>query len=309
TGPEAEHVDLLLSVGPAGRATPAVRLDANAVDALLRGDDLGTRSALSRDHHDWPVIEEVAEASRRDGALAGRPDPEPAGEPSASVGPAPSGPGRELLRRRRSAVAMDGRTPLARDAFLRMIGRLRPDPESTPWTAFPGRPAVHPFLFVHRVEGLASGLYVLVRDPAALDPLRAACAARFAWAPVDEALPSLLLLEEGDVRSIARSASCGQEIASDGAFAAAMVAEFAPRLRADGAWRYRALHWEAGAIGQVLYLEAEAAGVRATGIGCFFDDLTHGALGLRGDDHQVVYHFTVGGPVDDPRLVTRPAYP
>jgi len=25
-------------------------------------------------------------------------------------------------------------------------------------------------------------------------------------------------------------------------------------------------------IGQVLYLEAEAQGVRATGIGCFFDD-------------------------------------
>jgi len=36
----------------------------------------------------------------------------------------------------------------------------------------------------------------------------------------------------------------------------------------------------AGAIGQVLYLEAEAAGVRATGIGCFYDDPVHQVYGL-----------------------------
>ena len=35
---------------------------------------------------------------------------------------------------------------------------------------------------------------------------------------------------------------------------------------------YRRLFWECGLIGQVLYLEAEAAGVRGTGIGCFYDD-------------------------------------
>jgi SagB-type dehydrogenase family enzyme len=37
---------------------------------------------------------------------------------------------------------------------------------------------------------------------------------------------------------------------------------------------------EAGLVGQVLYLEAEAAGVRGTGIGCFFDDPVHQAFGL-----------------------------
>ena len=35
-------------------------------------------------------------------------------------------------------------------------------------------------------------------------------------------------------------------------------------------------------IGQVLYLEAEASGIRGTGIGCFFDDLTHQVFGLAG---------------------------
>jgi hypothetical protein len=28
-------------------------------------------------------------------------------------------------------------------------------------------------------------------------------------------------------------------------------------------------------VGQLLYLEAEAIGIRSTGIGCFFDDSTH----------------------------------
>ncbi len=61
-------------------------------------------------------------------------------------------------------------------------------------------------------------------------------------------------------------------------------------------------------IGQVLYLEAEAAGVRATGIGCFFDDPVHELFGLTGREYQSLYHFTTGGPVDDPRLTTLPPY-
>jgi hypothetical protein len=79
-------------------------------------------------------------------------------------------------------------------------------------------------------------------------------------------------------------------------------------LRTRGPWWYRRLFWEAGVLGQVLYLEAEAAGVRGTGIGCYFDDPFHDLLGLTGDRFQDLYHFTVGGPVDDPRLLTRPPY-
>jgi hypothetical protein len=107
---------------------------------------------------------------------------------------------------------------------------------------------------------------------------------------------------------MAQTVSCHQEIAADGAFALAMVAEFEPSLQEHGSWFYKRLHWEAGAIGQVFYLEAEAAGVRSTGIGCFFDDALHQAVGLRGRRHQDLYHFTVGGAVDDPRLRTSPAY-
>jgi hypothetical protein len=41
-------------------------------------------------------------------------------------------------------------------------------------------------------------------------------------------------------------------------------------------------------------LAAEAAGVRGTGIGCYFDDVLHRALGLTGHDWQSLYHFTIG---------------
>jgi hypothetical protein len=62
-------------------------------------------------------------------------------------------------------------------------------------------------------------------------------------------------------------------------------------------------------IGQVLYLEAEAAGLRGTGIGCYFDDPVHEVFGLTGLAYQDLYHFTVGAPVEDARLTTWPSYP
>jgi hypothetical protein len=60
--------------------------------------------------------------------------------------------------------------------------------------------------------------------------------------------------------------------------------------------------------GQVLYLEAEAAGICGTGIGCYFDDSVHELLGFKDDKFQSLYHFTVGKPLEDSRLQTLPAY-
>jgi len=118
----------------------------------------------------------------------------------------------------------------------------------------------------------------------------------------------LFLLKEGDCRNLAASVSCGQEIAGDGAFGLGMIAEYMDSLVANGAGFYRNLFWEAGLVGQVLYLEAEEAGIRATGIGCYFDDPVHEVFGISSRDWQSFYHFTVGGPVEDGRLTTLPAY-
>jgi len=110
------------------------------------------------------------------------------------------------------------------------------------------------------------------------------------------------------LRDFARTLSCHQDIAADGAFSLGMLARFEPVLRERGAAAYRELFWEAGMIGQALYLAAEAAGVRGTGIGCYFDDVLHRALGLNGHAWQSLYHFTIGAPVEDLRLRTAPPY-
>ena len=60
--------------------------------------------------------------------------------------------------------------------------------------------------------------------------------------------------------------------------------------------------------GNPPYLEAEAAGIRGTGIGCYFDDSVHEILGIKDDKFQSLYHFTVGEPLEDKRLETLPAY-
>ncbi len=179
-----------------------------------------------------------------------------------------------------------------------------------PWDVIPWEPTIHLALFVHRVDGLASGLYMLVRDRSKVEPLREAMHGEFAWTtpPTCPAELPLFLLVEGDARRSAVQVSCHQEIAGDSAFSLGMIAEFEETLQAHGPWFYRRLFWETGLIGQVLYLEAEAAGVRATGIGCFFDDPMHQVLGLQGTTFQSLYHFTTGGHVDDPRLTTLPPY-
>lgn len=119
----------------------------------------------------------------------------------------------------------------------------------------------------------------------------------------------LFRLQAGDLQATVRQLSCQQHIASDGCFSLGMLIEFEAPLRRLGPWFYRRMFWECGMIGQVLYLEAEAAGVRGTGIGCFFDDAVHKLLGLESLQYQSLYHFTVGHPVEDDRLMTLPGYP
>ena len=58
----------------------------------------------------------------------------------------------------------------------------------------------------------------------------------------------------------AQKLSCHQEIAADGFFSLGMLADFEGPIHRHGGWFYRQLFWEAGIVGQMLYLEAEAWG-------------------------------------------------
>ncbi|HZR09659.1 MAG TPA: nitroreductase family protein, partial [Myxococcales bacterium] len=314
-GAEAEHPECLLLVTPQRhglrleeRRALAMRSPLFAELASVRWN--GVPNRLSKNHHSWPVSDEVALVTEKTESSDGvRRELFHFDNVSLVAGDAPLSL-RLIIQQRRSAVALDGRTGITRDAFYQILLKVMPGASQVPFTALPWRPRIDLLLFVHRVEGVEPGLYALVRDSARGPALRAALDSRFGWVrpPGCPASLQLFLLEAGDARELARRTSCDQEIAADGAFAAAMLAEFRAPLEQLGPWFYRRLHWETGVIGQVLYLEAEASGIRATGIGCFFDDATHLAFGLAGDRFQVLYHFTMGGAVNDPRLQTVPPY-
>ena len=307
-GPEAEEAEGLFVVRPGPAPLPPVEVLTPLVETCRETRWQGQARALSQEHHDWPVIPVVARATRR-GALP------PAAEHRLVNTSLIRGesllPARRILRQRRSAVDMDGVTGLSASAFFQILLKTTPGQGQVPFDLFPWTPTVHLALFVHRVEGVEPGLYLLVREVSTLPLLREHLRPDFLWTRPEGCPPSLglWLLQRGDFRSVARSTSCGQNIASDGVFAVAMLAHFEPLIREGGGHVWRQLHWEAGQVGQMLYLEAEASGIRGTGIGCFFDELSHQALGIRDTTFQVIYHFTMGGAVEDKRLRTTSAYP
>lgn len=312
---EREEPELLALVTP-GLPSTSPRLLNGLAAGSVGAQWCGRANTLSPEHGvEWPVIDEVAQATRRSASAPITEDFSgfPTEEELFGI-PVRHGllTAEKAILGRRSAVAMDASTAISQEAFYRTLARLMPtrDGRSMPWDAIPWRPRVHLGLFVHRVEGVPPGLYALVRDPDKLAALKDAMRRDFRWQRLPSCPPGLplYLLQEGDCRALAATVSCGQNIAGDGAFSLGMIADYMDSLTTYGAAFYRNLFWEAGMVGQVLYLEAEEAGIRATGIGCYFDDPVHEAFGITSREWQSFYHFTVGGPVDDTRLTTLPAY-
>lgn len=288
----------------------------------------GQANRLSRDNPvPWEIIDDVTKASWKTSTEPSELRLSPASPSEQSQTEQASPPdfrsstvsAHQIIHQRRSAVALDGHTSISAQQFFTMLERVMPYPDRPvaqrpmPWDLLPWDPTIHLALSVHRVDGLLPGMYMLLRnsDPALKATFRQAMHQQFAWTVPDGCPASLplYLLEDGNAQRIATQVSCHQEIAGAGAFSLGMIAEFAASLEQHGPWFYKRLFWETGLIGQVLYLEAEAAGVRATGIGCFFDDPVHRVLGWYPDVRfQSLYHFTVGGAVEDHRLTTLPPY-
>jgi SagB-type dehydrogenase family enzyme len=291
---EPEHPECIALVGPDVSWMPgdAAALAAEARTAAWHG----RANVLSRGHQEWPVIEQVTQATRYSGRRSILNSQLPTID-SRALYP------RGLILQRRSALAFDGRSILPRERFLAMLAKLHPS--LPPFDAFDWPPHVHLALFVHRVEGLVPGVYVYLRDASVIDEWRSLMRPEFLWEQTGD---HLFLLLPTDVMWAANRISCDQAIASDGYFSLGMIARLESALRDRGEWFYRRLFWECGVIGQVLYLEAEAAGARGTGIGCFYDDAVHELLGLAGHEWQSLYHFSIGMPVDDVRLTTDPGY-
>ncbi len=317
---EREHPDLVCAVFPNdARGEVPLGLDPAAVSGIAGGEWAGRANRLSQGARAWNIIDAVSRATWKSGGTVfsksprRRPAPETGGLcDGISSARSERITARQIVRQRRSAVAFDGTTHIDAKEFYRMLSHAEPSKSPfVPWDAIAWPPRIHFCLFVHRVRGLPPGLYFLVRDPEKLARLKSAFKPGFVWKEPDgcpEGL-GLYLLQEGDLRELAAQVSCTQSIAGDSAFSLGMIAEFAASLDEYGAWFYRRLFWESGMAGQALYLAAEEAGVRGTGIGCYFDDPVHQILGIEGNAFQSLYHFTVGGPVEDGRLTTLPAYP
>ena len=307
---DREHPAALLLVGPASN----VEIDIAGVnDVVSSGAWAGRPNALSPDHTRWRAIDVVAEATWRNEEVIPLPGPvfaaptaglsrDDSNEPGLLAG--------DIILQRRSAVALDDSTSIPSQTFYRMLDRLLPRPNVAPWDALSWQQHLHCGIFVHRVDGLAPGLYFFVRNRDSLENVKAALDPSFQFEHPEGCPEHLLLfrLIGGDFRQQAQVVSCRQKIAGAGAFSLGMIAEFRESLRSFGPSWYRRLFWESGVLGQVLYLEAEAAGIRGTGIGCYFDDAFHSILGLRDNQLQSLYHFTIGGPVEDTRLMTLPPY-
>ena len=312
SGIEAEQADSLLLCYPGTTPNPtfpslsADEWQERMPEMVFHGDP----NRLSRNHHPWPVISQVVQAIEPGVAVNETylVHSEPSEDSPLDLLQDRGLPVEQIIRQRRSAVQMDGNSNLERQAFYQLLSRLLPS--RFPFQSLAWQPQVSLVFFLHRVDDLSPGIYLLVRDKTHERMLPDSLKASFAWEKPNGCPPDMpfYCLEEGDVQAFARKLSCQQDIASDGVFCAAMLARFQSILDDLGPGFYPRLYWEAGLIGQVLYLEAEAAGLGGTGIGCFFDDLVHQALGIENLDWQSLYHFTVGGLVQDPRFQTIPPY-
>lgn len=297
---EREEAELLLDVGPLG--APHDDLPRRLLQTL-QCQWHGKASRLDpAPMYRWPLIHDIARATRRNTPAAPtRP------HTAATVSPLP-GSGRrasDVLLGRRSAQRFSSTHTMTQAQLSHLIACLLPSrAQGSSPLAQPH--ALQPVLFIHRVDGMEPGIYVL-QEPG--QPTAFAHCKLQAAGLADR--PELFLLREfGQVElyRLARSLHCHQDIAATACLAIGLLAPFEIAFTDDPA-AYRDLFRNAGLIGQSLYLGAESLGLRGTGIGCYFDEPVHKALGLDHSPWQSAYHFTIGLAIDDTRIETAPAYP
>ncbi len=310
---EDEDPVCIAAVFPTENLHAKALINEEMIETIERSEWTGKANLLSESHVEWQIIDRAAAAAFK----------LKTGIKNKSVSTVQritthqqyeNLPAEQIIQQRRSCLSLDGVTSISRSAFYSILSSVSPSLNKMPFDALQrselSNPKIHLALFVHRVDHLEPGLYFLIRNPQVESDLKTRMNQNFKWER-PEGCPdglNLFLLQAGDFRGIATGVACGQDIGGDGVFSLGMIAEMEEPVRNLGAWMYRRLFWESGMIGQILYLEAEAAGIRGTGIGCYFDDPMHELLGLKDRHYQDLYHFTMGGNVEDSRLTTEPAY-
>ncbi len=258
-----------------GPSIPVRMLD--PVETILFG---GQPNQLSEEQRTYPLIEHIHTATKlsTESTIPSLGEPKVSGRGEVSLPPPVSTNHSfgDVVRTRRSALDFRGG---GESISLSQLATLLSSTKGPLFADFATARFVHLYLYVHRVEGLAPGVYRYWPKHAELE--------RF---------------KEGDQRPVAAALSLGQDLAGNACLAFSMIGDFENAARSYGDRGYRYVHFEAGAIGQRMYLASEALGLRATGIGAFLDEEVNRYLSLSPELGQVVYHFAIGYPVADPRL-------
>lgn len=291
---ERELSDMLLLV-TLDDVVQSTELNINTLRNSLEESYAGKANQLSRDWHKWDILEKIEDATLSDELENKKFQCDTYEENPYRKS---SGLAKDIVLNRRSAQVMNkDDCTITKNEFETILGSIKSD--NSP---------IHLVVFVHSVEEIDSGLYILVRNDAHKEELKNLLKEVFLWERVDTDAGQLYKLQNGDMRVISQTISCNQGIASNGAFTLGMLAQFSEQIEEFGASRYKELYWECGAIGQQLYLETTSLNLSATGIGCFLDDILHETIGLKTNDYQTLYHFTVGRGLVDQRLSTLRPY-
>jgi SagB-type dehydrogenase family enzyme len=265
----------MLIVGLHGPSIPVNKL--NAYETVVFG---GQPNRLSEEQKIYPLIERIHAATKlsTESTIPALGEPRVSGRGEVSLPPPVSTNYNfgKVVRTRRSALDFKG----GRESIsFAQLATLLSTTRERLCADFATHRYVHLYLYVHRVEGLEPGVYRFWPEHAELERIKA-----------------------GDQRLVAAALSLGQDLAGNACVAFSMIGDFGNAASRYGDRGYRYVHFEAGAIGQRMYLAAEALGLGATGIGAFFDEDVNRYLNLSSELGQVVYHFAIGYPVADPRL-------
>jgi len=320
-GPEKEEPVCLLAIYPAGENCIQGKITSSAVPAFRKLSWEGTPDKLSPKHVEWTGIEKAASEVRKGetdyyiekkqeftSGIQNAPSLKVSDSDSMSDLEIPASL-RNIIHKRRSAIEMDNSAYMEKEVFYEMLQKTLPE-KNPIFNSLGFGSFTHLLLFVNRVKELLPGLYILLRKPGEKEKFKAAIRPDFLWEK-PENCPSDLefyLLMEEELHDFIAQLSCSQRKAADACFTACMLSEFEEPLNKFGAWMYPYLFWECGFLGQLLYLEAETKGMKGCGLGCFFDDPLHEAIGLKGLEYQDLYHFAVGYPLQEIGVITLPAY-
>ncbi len=134
------------------------------------------------------------------------------------------------------------------------------------------------YFFIHRVEGLNSGVYHYNSQTGTLERMA-----------------------EGNFQHECSYLHLEQKLCGDAMLTLCMVANFNDAIKVFQERGYRLCFTEAGLLGQLLYMISETLGYRGCGIGAFYDEELNRYLRLLSNGHQVIYSFSLGLPAHDPR--------